>query len=423
MKTLIKQIKILDSSSPHHGKTKDVLIESGVIKKISEANSITEKVDKTIDGKGKHLSIGWFDLHVNFREPGFEYKEDLLSGCKAAAAGGFTGVLCMPSTFPPIQSKSEIELITTKTKNELVDVYPAGVLSVNREGKDLSEMYDMKCAGALAFTDDKKSVQDSGLMLRALMYSKNFNALILSHADDKNISAHGQMNEGVMNTQLGLKGIPSIAEETMIVRDLFLARYAETKIHFSTISSAMSVELIREAKKGGINVTCDVAAHQLLLDDSLLSDFDTNYKVNPPFRSKEDIEALKKAVADGTIDAICSDHSPEDVERKKKEFDHAAFGIIGLETAFAVANTAMKKSIALEKLIETFTVNPRKILSLAIPTIKEGEQANLTMFDSEIEWTFEEQHIKSKSKNTPFIGTTLKGKAVAVFNKGLMIEC
>jgi dihydroorotase len=423
MKILIKQVNILDPASPHHGKIKDVCIENGIIKKISDADSIRDQADQIFEGRGKHLSIGWFDLHVNFREPGFEYKEDLLSGCKAAASGGFTGVLCMPSTQPAVQSKSEIELIRNRTKNELTDVFASGVLSVNREGKDLSEMYDMSQSGALAFTDDKRPVQDSGLLLRALLYSKNFNSLIMSFANDKNISGRGQMNEGVASTRLGLRGMPSLAEEIIINRDLFLAEYAESRIHFSTVSSAKSIELIREAKKKGIKVTCDVASHQLFLTDSFLEDFDTSYKVNPPLRTKEDMEALKYAVVDGTIDSICSDHSPEDIENKKKEFDLAAFGIIGLETAFAVANTAMQKTISLEKLVEKFTVNPRSILSLQVPVIKEGEAANLTLFDSEIEWKVEDKHIKSKSKNTPFIGSTLKGKPVAIFNKGLYCEC
>ena len=423
MKIYIRQVSILDSTSPHHGKIKDVWIEDGTIKQISDPGSIIEKADKTIDGNRKHLSTGWFDLHVNFREPGFEYKEDLSSGCKAATAGGFTGVLCMPSTMPPIQSKSEIELISTKTKNELTDVFSAGVLSANRNGKDLAEMYDMSLAGALAFTDDKECVQDAGLMLRGLLYSKIFDGLIMSYGNDKNLSVNGQMNEGVMSTQLGLKAIPTLAEDLIINRDLFLADYAGAKIHFSTVSSAKAVDLIREAKKKGMPVTCDVAAHQLMLDDSLLHDFDTNYKVKPPLRSKEDVLALRKALADGTIDAISSDHSPEDIENKKREFDHAAFGIIALETAFAVANTAMQKQIPLDKLIEKLTVNPRKILQLPLPCIREGESANLTLFDSEAAWKFEEHHIKSKSKNTPFAGMTLKGKPVAVFNKGRFEEC
>lgn len=423
MKILIRQINILDTGSAHHGKSCDVLIDDGIIKKIGGAGTIGEKADEVIEGKGKYLSPGWFDMHVNFREPGHEYKEDFHSGCRAAESGGFTGVLCMPSTHPPIQGKSEIDLVLTKTKKELVDVFPASTLSAGQEGKELSEMYDMLQAGAIAFTDDKQAIQDSGLMLRALIYAKNFDGLILSFADDRKISSHGQMNESAMSTQLGLKGIPSLAEEIMINRDLFLSAYAETKIHFSTISTAKSVELIREAKKKGMNVTCDVAAHYLLLDDSMLHDFDTNYKVQPPLRSKEDVEALRQGVADGTIDVICSDHSPEDTENKLKEFDRAEPGIIGLETAFAVARTAMHQHLSIEKLVEKFTVNPRRILSLPIPVIKENETANLTLFDAETDWKFEEKDIRSKSKNTPFTGTTLKGKAIAVFNKGKFISC
>jgi dihydroorotase len=420
MKILLRSVKIIDASSPHHNKTKDVLIEDGIIKTI--ADKIDERVDKTIERKGNHLSIGWFDLHVNFREPGFEYKEDLLSGCRAAMAGGFTEVLCMPSTFPPIQGKSELELIRTKTKDELVNVHAAGVLSTNLEGQDLSEMYDMHINGALAFTDDKRSVQDSGLMLRTLLYTKNFNGVVMSFADDKYISSNGQINESASSVYLGLKGIPSLSEELMINRDIFLSSYAETKIHFSTISSAKSIELIRQAKKNGMKITCDVAAHNILLDDSSLTEFDTNYKVKPPLRTREDIEALIAGLKDGTIDCISSDHSPEDIENKKKEFDLAAFGIIGLETAYAVANTALTKSMSVELIIEKFTTAPRKILSLPVPSIKEGEKANLTVFNPNEYWTFEEAHIKSKSRNTPFIGTKIRGKAKAVFNKGRFEE-
>jgi len=255
------------------------------------------------------------------------------------------------------------------------------------------------------------------------LYSENVDGLVIAYGDDKKISLNGQMNEGVMSTQLGLKVIPTLAEDIQVNRDLFLAEYAEAKIHFSTVSSARTVELIREAKKKGMKVTCDVAAHQLLLDDSVLSGFNTNYKVKPPLRSKEDVEALKKGVADGTIDAIASDHSPEDIENKKKEFDHAAFGITGLETAFAVANTALHNLMSIETLTEKFTVAPRKILSLPVPVIKEGAAANLTLFDPAVEWTVEEQHIRSKSKNTPFIGMKLRGKPVAVFNKGQQADC
>jgi dihydroorotase len=416
MKILIRQAKIIDGQSPHHDKERDVLIENGIIKTISE--KIAASADKEIDGKNHILTNGFFDLHVNFREPGFEHKEDLKSGCKAAMAGGFTGVLQMPSTNPPVQSKSEIELIRTKTKDELVDVYVAGALSATLEGNDLSEMYDMFLNGARCFTDDKHSVQDSGLMLRALLYAKNFHGLIMSFPNDKFICGKGQMNEGVTSTALGLKGIPSLAEEVMIARDLMLCEYAETGIHFSTISTKGSVDLIRKAKAKGMKVTCDMAAHYLLLDDSHLEEFDTNFKTSPPLRTKEDIKALKEGLKDGTIDAICSDHSPEDIENKKKEFDLAAFGVEGLETAFAAAFTALKDVLTIEQIIEKITIAPRKILSIAVPKIDVGEVANLTLFNPTEEWTVITQNIFSKSKNNPFLGMKLTGKVKAVVNKG-----
>jgi dihydroorotase len=341
-----------------------------------------------------------------------------MSGCRAAMAGGFTEVLCMPSTYPPIQSKSEIEMIRTKTRDELVQVHAAGALSVNLEGKDLSEMYDMHASGALAFTDDKKAVQDSGLMLRALMYARNFNGLVMSFADDKYVSAKGQVNESIFSTHLGMKGIPSLAEELMLNRDIFLNEYAGGKVHFSSISTAKSVELIRNAKAKGMRVTCDVAAHNILLDDTVLAEFDTNYKVKPPLRTKDDIKAIIEGLKDGTIDSISSDHTPEDVENKKKEFDLAAFGMIGLETAYAVSNTALQKTMTTDKLIEKLSATPRKVLGLIIPIVKEGEKANLTLFNPEEEWTVEEKNLQSKSKNSPFVGMKLKGKVKGVLNKG-----
>jgi dihydroorotase len=299
-----------------------------------------------------------------------------------------------------------------------VNVHATGALSVNLEGKDLSEMYDMHASGALAFTDDKKAVQDSGLMLRALMYAKNFNGLVMSFADDKYVSAKGQVNESSSATNLGLKGIPSLAEELMLNRDIFLSEYAGGKIHFSSVSTAKSVELIRNAKAKGLKITCDVAAHNILLDDSALAEFDTNYKVKPPLRTKEDVKALVEGLKDGTIDSISSDHTPEDVENKKKEFDLAAFGMIGLETAYAVANTALQKALTTDKLVEKLALTPRKVLGIAALTIKEGEKANLTLFNPDEEWTVEEKHIQSKSKNSPFVGTKLKGRVKGVFNKG-----
>lgn len=416
MKLIIRQAKIIDQQSAFNNKTCDVLVSDGVIQKI--ADKISEKSENEIDGKNCMLAPGFFDLHVNFCEPGFEYKEDLESGCKAAMAGGFTGVLQMPSTNPVTQNRSGIELIRNKTKNSLVDVQVAGALSVDLGGKDMTEMFDMHQSGAICFTDDKKSVQDAGLMVRAMLYVKNFGGLIMSFPNDKSLSAKGQMNEGAVSTQLGLKGMPALAEELMIARDLMLCEYAESKIHFSTISAKGSVELIRAAKAKGLKVTCDVAAHHLLLNDSNLEDFDTRFKIKPPLRTDDDIEALKKGLKDGTIDAICSDHNPEDIENKQKEFDHAAFGAEGLETAFAAACTAVKDTLTIEQLVQKFSAGPRKITGLHSIKIAEGENANITLFNPSEEWNVSLGDIHSKSKNNPFIGRKLTGKIKAVVNNG-----
>lgn len=423
MNVLIQSAQIVDPTSPYHGQKKSILIENGVLTKIADkidARNYTgyQKIEEHV-----HLSPGWLDMHANFRDPGFEYKEDLGSGTKAAIAGGFTGVAIMPSTHPPVQSKSEIEYLINKTKHSIVDIYPIGAVTQQLEGKDITEMFDMHQSGAVAFSDDKKPVMNAGVLLRALLYVRNFDGLIISYADDKNISAKGVMNEGLNNTMSGLKGIPALAEEIMVIRDIFLAEYTESRLHFSTVSTAASVELIRQAKARGLKITAEVCAHQLAFDDSVLAGFDSNYKVKPPFRTQEDIAALKKGLADGTIDVICSDHSPEDVEMKVREFEHAAYGIIGLETAYAVANTSLQNLLSTEQLIDKIAIRPRQILNIPIPTIKEGNAANLTVFDPDKEWIFTTGHIQSKSQNTPFVGSAFKGKAIALINKDQFTYC
>jgi len=422
MKIIVRSAKIVDPSSKHNGTVADLFIEDGIIIQISKPGSIKEKADRIIEHQGLHVSPGWFDMRVNFREPGFEFKEDLTTGCKAAATGGFTGVLTMPSTFPPVHTKSGVEFISNKTKNLPVDVFVAGTLSHNLEGEHLSEMFDMFSSGAVAFTDDKKPVQDTGLMLRAMLYAKNFGARIISFASELSLTANGKMNEGVTGTMLGLKMLPSIAEEIMVTRDLYLAEYAQTQVHFATLSAKRSVELIRAARKKKINVTTEVAAHQLALDETVLTEFDTNYKVFPPLRNKEDKEALINGLKDGTIDVICSDHSPEDIESKQREFDHAAFGIIGLETTYAVANTVLKNILSTEEIVNKISINPRKILNIPVPSVEEKQNANLTFFLPDLKWTFGEKHIRSRSKNTPFIGKEFIGKAIGIINKGQVVE-
>ena len=417
MNILIKSARVIDPNSPHHNKTVSILIENGIIKEIGNRKSEVRNGFKIIEAEGLHVSPGFFDMQVNFRDPGHEYKEDLLSGCASASAGGFTGVAVMPGTHPPIDNKSQVEYVKKKSAGNIVDVFPVGAVTQNTDGKELSEMFDMHSAGAAAFSDDKKPVNDSGLLLRALLYAKNFGGLLLTQCDDKTISLNGQMNEGKVSTSLGLKGMPALAEEVMTARNLFLCEYTGGRIHIPSVSTAGAAALIREAKKKGLKVTASVNAYNLALDDSALNDFDTNCKVNPPLRTKADIDALKKGLADGTIDAITSDHSPEDVENKNVEFDYASFGMIGLESCFALANTYADK-LKLSDLINKLAINPRKILGLSVPKIKKGEKANLTLFLPNKEWKPEGKIIRSKSKNTPFIGKKLKGKIVGVVNNG-----
>ena len=411
MNLLIKQAKVVDPNSPHNGKRVDILIENGQLKSIRKNISSNSK---TISGKNLHVSPGWFDMHVNFRDPGDEHKEDLNSGCSAAAFGGFTGVACMPGTNPPLHTKADIEYIISKAKGNVVDVHPIGALSKGLQGKEMTEMYDMSLSGAVAFSDEKNPISSAGVLSRALLYVKMFNGLVISHSQDESIALEGQMNEGDTSTSLGLNGMPALAEEIMITRDVYLAEYTNSRLHFATISTGNSVEIIRNAKRKGIKVTAEVAAHQIGIDDSELVTFDSNFKVNPPLRTKEDIAALKKGLSDGTIDAICSDHNPEDVETKNREFDIASFGVIGLETAYAVANT--HSGLTSGEIVDKMSISPRKILGIEVPVIKNREKANLTIFDPKLKWTYRSGDIRSKSANSPFIDKTFTGKSIGIFN-------
>jgi dihydroorotase len=419
MELLIRSAFIVNPSSPFHMKKKDILIRNGVI--VTIGDNITLKQDKklkVIESANLHVSAGWFDLKANFCDPGYEQKEDLYSGMEAAAAGGFTGVLIMPSTKPDVQSKAGVEYLVNKAKGMAVDLYPSGALTVNREGKDLTEMHDMKVSGSLAFTDDKRTVADTGVMQRALLYGKQVNTLIISYAQDEGVAGKAIVNESLNTTSLGLKGIPSMAEELIVSRDLRLCEYTEGRMHFSLVSTGGSVDLIRAARKKGLQVTADVSAYHLLLDDSRLDSFDSNYKTRPPLRSKNDQKALIKGLADGTIDAIVSDHTPEDEESKKVEFDFAAYGMIGLETAYAAANTALKGHLETEAIIEKFTAG-RTVAGLKPVTIKENEPANLTLFNPAAEWIFKEADIRSKCRNTPFLGEKFTGKVIGIINNGV----
>ncbi|MEC8853903.1 MAG: dihydroorotase, partial [Bacteroidota bacterium] len=355
-------------------------------------------------------------------DPGFEYKEDIISGCKAAAKGGFTGVLLMPENNPITDNNAQVEYIQSKGKDNIVSVHAAGSITKAMQGNQMVEMYDMKKAGALAFTDDKKALQNNEVIKHALLYAKDFDGLIMNFANDNSIANRGQIHEGEISTALGLKGIPAMAEEIMIDRDISLCKYTESKLHLSYISTKNSVSKIKKAKKEGSKISADVALHNLILTDEEITYFDTRYKVMPPLRSKKDCTALIKGLKDGTIDVICTDHSPEDEENKKTEFDNAAFGIIGLETAFGLIGKHLSKHLSLAEIIKKIAINPRRLLQLKSGNIEEGNTANLTLFNPDLEWEFQKTDIESKSVNTPFVGEKLKGKALAICNKGKFLE-
>ncbi|MES2810199.1 MAG: dihydroorotase, partial [Bacteroidota bacterium] len=374
---------------------------------------------EVFDATGKHVSPGFFDLNCNIGELGLESKEDLQTGTAAAAAGGFTGIALMPNTQPPVHSKTEVEYLLNRAKGKLVDVYPLGTLSHKREGKDLAEMYDMYLSGAKAFTDGSSPVQDAGLMERALLYTKGFEATVFSYPEDTAIAGKAKVNEGEMSTLLGMKGIPSLAEELMVARDLYLAEYTNSKIHFSTISTQRSVELIREAKKKGLEVTCDVTAHHLVLTDDVLAGFDSLYKVKPPLRTQKDVDALIAGLKDGTIDAIVSQHTPQEIEFKDVEFEVAEFGITGFQTAFSLA---VKAGLPVNLIVQKLAVNPRAILALEAAAIAADQKANLVVFDVDAEWVFTTTNNLSKSNNSPYLGQSLKGKVLLTVNNNQLFK-
>lgn len=410
MNLLITSATIIDPNSPFHQKQADILIENGTIKRIS--NHLESDCEK-YDAAGKYAVPGFFDMNCNIGELGLETKEDLQTGTQAAAAGGFTGLALMPNTNPPVHSKAEVEYLVNKAKGGLVDVYPLGTISQKREGKDLAEMYDMYQSGAKAFTDGNRPVQDAGLMERALLYAQGFNALVFSYPEDTAIAGKAKVHEGEVSTMLGMKGIPSLAEELMVARDLYLAEYTDSPIHFTTISTKRSVELIREARKKGLKVTCDVAAHHLILTDEALTGFDSQYKVKPPLRTQSDVDALITGLNDGTIDAIVSQHTPHEVEFKAVEFEIAEYGIIGLQTAFSLA---VKAGLSIDTIVQKLSTNPRRILNVAIPAIAEGQKANLTLVDTDADWPYTKKDNLSKSYNSPFIDQNLNGKVLLTIN-------
>lgn len=424
MKLVILNAIVCDPQSAMHGKKCDLLISSGIIDDIQpSAKKVFEKSStKSWDVKGALLSPGWFDMRASLREPGMEHKENLESGALAAAAGGFTRVACLPDTDPTLQTKADIEFIYRKSEDLPVHLLPYGAITKNREGTELNELYDMHLAGAIAFTDANKCLMHAGIMMRAMQYAANFGGILLSHAQDQHLATGGRMHEGAMSVNLGLKGIPNIAEEVIVARDIELARYVNTPLHFSHISSKGSVELIRKARKQGLQITADVSVASLVFTDENLHDFNSNYKVLPPLRGKADQKALWDGVADGTIDCIVSDHQPEDTEHKAVEFEYAAYGMIQLQTAYSLLNMFKPKQLDNGILIKALSINPRKILKQKAVSITKGASAEITIFNPTATWEYHAASNLSKSVNNPVMSQTLTGKVLGIINKDQLIK-
>lgn len=415
MNVLIKSATIIDSRSDFHNKTQDILVEKDIITNIS--NKIKNpKGYKEITLDNLHVSQGWFDSSVCFGEPGFEERETISNGLKTAAKSGFTTVAVNANTNPVLDTNPDISFLKSKAFNNAVDLLPIGALTKNSDGKDLAELYDMKNAGAVAFGDYQKPVSNPNLMKIALQYASNFDALVCSFPQENKIAANGVMNEHITSTTIGLKGIPALAEELQVARDLFLLEYTEGKLHIPTISTAKSVELIRAAKKKKLDVSCSVAIHNLIFSDEQLSDFDTSYKVSPPLRTQTDIDALIGGLKDGTIDMVTCDHNPLDIEQKKIEFDFAAVGTIGLESAFGALHSIFSTKASIKLLTkgkDRFNVNSQ--------SISIGNKVNITLFNPEINYSFSKKDMLSKSKNAIFENHPLKGKAYGIISNGKII--
>jgi dihydroorotase len=420
MKILLKNIKIIHPEVKTSGKT-DILLTDGIISKIGKSTGDDLKNAREYDFDSCYAAPGFLDMHVHLREPGREDEETVISGCNCAAAGGFTAVASMPNTDPATDSAEVISLIKKESANHLVDVYPVAAATIGRKGELLSPMAELREAGAVGFSDDGVALKTANIAKRALEYSKMYNLPVIEHCEDESL-AGGAMNEGVNSTMLGLPPVPSVAEDIIVIRDIILAEYTGGRIHIAHMSTKQACEMVREAKKKGIKVTSEVSPHHFTLTDDAVKTYDTNTKMNPPLRTQADVTAMIEGLKDGTIDCIASDHAPHSPEEKEAEYELAPNGILGLETQIGLALTELyhKKHLSLEQIVEKLSVNPRKILNIPLPQFKEGEKANFTIFNPDLEWKYDIAKTYSKSKNSPFSGKELKGKAVAVINKGKM---
>ncbi len=416
MNILLKSAKIVSpENSALHLKKRDILIKKGIIEKIAASINEIPSGTKTIEHKNLHVSIGWLDTSVSFGEPGHEERETIENGLEVAAKSGFTHILLNSNTTPVPDTSSAIVFLIERAKNKGTQLHPIGSLSKNGKGDDLAELFDMHNAGAVGFYDFKSQITNPNLLKIALLYAQSFDGLIFSFPEDLKIKGKGIVNEGAVSTSLGLKGIPGLAEELQISRDLFILEYAGGKLHIPTISTANSVKLVAAAKKKGLDVSCSVAIHNLLFTDEYLADFDTSFKVSPPLRTKQDVKALIKGLKDGTIDFVTSDHIPLDIEEKRLEFDNALSGTIGLESAFGSLN----QIFGVEESITLLTKGWERF-NLDKPSIEVGAKACLTFFDPNEEWVFTKKDIKSTSKNSMYLDTAQKGKVLGTIANNIL---
>ena len=412
MSILIKKVSIIDSNSPHHGKKKDVLIEKGIISSIGKVDTAKQ----VIEAEGLCISPGWVDMNTFIGEPGLEFKEDVNTSLKAAASGGFTSIACNSNVKPVIDTKESIAYLKQVSATSLVDLEVIPAVTKGNKGTELTEMLDLNSAGASVFGDGDVPVWHTGVLLKALQYVQKFDGVVFTKCFDKYLSKDGLVNESITSTQYGLKGVPYVAETIAIKKALDILKYAGGRLHISCISTAESVDLIKKAKKEGLDITCDVAAHYLVFDDEVIAELDTNHKVFPPFRNKKDVKALKKGIDSGVVDCIISDHRPHEEDSKKLEFNFADFGISSLETTFS---SIVDSGVNLDNAIHSLTYGNSKVLNRKVNTIIEGESADITIFSPTEKWILD--GMNSKSKNSPFLGKELTGKVKAVI-KGVKIE-
>jgi dihydroorotase len=413
MALLLRQVTIADPRSDLNGKTTDILIENGSIAAIGDLTAPAGC--RVVEGSGLQLSPGFTDIFSHFCDPGLEYKETLETGAAAAAAGGYCRVLVLPNTQPAVHNKAQVEYIVQKSKSLPVTILPLGAISKNCEGKDLAEMYDMRNSGAVAFSDGVHPVQNSQVLTKALQYVKAFDGVIVQVPDEVALSKNGLMHEGITSTQLGLPGKPALAETLLLNRDIELLRYTGSKLHVTGISTAASIDLVRRAKAEGLQLTCSVTPYHLNFCDEDLVNYDTNLKVNPPLRTRADMEALKAAVLDGTIDCIASHHQPHEFDSKVCEFEYAKYGMEGLESCVGAVKKALP-SLGNDQLVKLFAINPAEIFGLELPTIEVGSSAMLTLFKPDENWLLESAHLKSQSKNNAFVGTQLAAKPAGIIH-------